>query len=139
MASVLDDDATRGQWKRIRAKILKRDHDTCQACGAPATSVDHITPRMMGGDDSWANLQALCTTCHRRKSKADHERVRAILTSLPASLVHTPPAIDPAPTPAKVRASKATATARPTPNTPGSPKAGTVLLDSPFRDTTTGA
>lgn len=75
--ALLDDGRT-GVWNRIRKRILKRDHHTCVVCSAKATDVDHILPRVLGGGDSWGNLQSLCKRCHKRKSAADHQRIRAL-------------------------------------------------------------
>ena len=57
-----------GKWKKIRITVLDRDGWICTYCGAPATSVDHIYPRVKGGD-TWAldNLQSLCKSCNSRK------------------------------------------------------------------------
>jgi 5-methylcytosine-specific restriction endonuclease McrA len=57
-----------GKWKKIRITVLDRDGWICTYCGAPATSVDHIFPRVKGGD-TWAldNLQSLCKSCNSRK------------------------------------------------------------------------
>ncbi|WP_329520522.1 HNH endonuclease [Spirillospora sp. NBC_01491] len=59
-------------WRRTRARILRRDRRTCQLTGpdciGTATEVDHI---QAGDDHDPANLQAVCTRCHA--SKSGHE------------------------------------------------------------------
>jgi 5-methylcytosine-specific restriction protein A len=42
----------------------------CHAEGrvTAAQHVDHVVPREQGGSDDWANLQALCASCHSRKT-----------------------------------------------------------------------
>ena len=56
-----------GKWKKLRLQILDRDGRQCQ-CGQPADTVDHIIPRVKGGD-MWAsdNLQAMCKSCNSSK------------------------------------------------------------------------
>jgi 5-methylcytosine-specific restriction protein A len=34
----------------------------------PAQHVDHILPKNDGGTDEWENLQALCHSCHSKKT-----------------------------------------------------------------------
>lgn len=36
-----------------------------------ATDVDHIVPREQGGSDQWSNLQALCHSCHSKKTATE--------------------------------------------------------------------
>lgn len=55
------------QWKRQRKRVLDRDGHTCVYCGDVATSVDHVIPRVNGGDDTMDNLVASCTRCNSRK------------------------------------------------------------------------
>lgn len=65
--------ASRGydaEWRRTRAAFLEV-HPTC-ACGRPATDVDHIVPKERGGTDDWSNLEALCHSCHSRKTATEH-------------------------------------------------------------------
>lgn len=57
------------KWRRIRAAFLKA-HPNCDACGAPASHVDHRTPLRDGGSNKWDNLQPLCASCHSRKTAA---------------------------------------------------------------------
>lgn len=51
-------------WPALRRKVLDRDRQRCQLCGARATHVDHITPRAAGGPDTLDNLRSLCDYCH---------------------------------------------------------------------------
>lgn len=66
-------------WKRTTKRILTRDHHRCYLCGAPATQVDHLEP---GDNHDPANLAAICTTCHARKSSAEGRTARAHLDQL---------------------------------------------------------
>ena len=63
--------------QRLRAQVLERNGYTCQMCGAGAGDIDendpnravrlhvgHITDRSLGGEDTLANLRALCSTCN---------------------------------------------------------------------------
>lgn len=59
------------EWRQLRARFL-RSHPYCEVCGALATEADHIVPRRLGGADDESNLQALCKTCHSRKT-AQHD------------------------------------------------------------------
>lgn len=59
-------------WKKRRARVLRRDRYQCQIAGpdeipclAPANEVDHIEP---GDDHRLDNLQAACHECHKRKT-----------------------------------------------------------------------
>ena len=60
-------------WKKLRKVILQRDAYLCQECYrrkklTPATDVDHIVPKSLGGTDDEDNLQSLCKECHKFKS-----------------------------------------------------------------------
>ena len=55
-----------------RRNLYKRDHNTCQYCGArPGTaelSIDHIVPRSRGGTSSWENCVLACVRCNSKKA-----------------------------------------------------------------------
>ena len=55
------------QWQKLRAMVLARS-PLCVRCQEPATDVDHITPKSLGGLDNLDNLQTLCHKCHARKT-----------------------------------------------------------------------
>jgi len=59
----------------LRYKILKRDRNTCQFCGARAPEaeleVDHIIPVSKGGTDNESNLITKCRECNRGKSNKE--------------------------------------------------------------------
>lgn len=64
------------QWTKTRERILRRDGYLCQPCyrlgrPTPATQVDHITPKAQDGTDDSDNLQAICTECHKVKTKTE--------------------------------------------------------------------
>lgn len=46
--------------------ILKGD--PCAHCGDPATSIDHIVPVSVGGEDRWENFAAVCVPCNSSKN-----------------------------------------------------------------------
>jgi len=56
------------KWKNKRLSILQRDGYECYVCGGQADQVDHIIPRVAGGDvfDDY-NLMAICARCNRLK------------------------------------------------------------------------
>ena len=66
-------------WKKKRADFLI-EHPFCEECRrqgrlSKATMVDHILPMRFGGlalDDE--NLQALCASCHTKKSILEGSR-----------------------------------------------------------------
>ncbi|MFI9598178.1 HNH endonuclease [Nonomuraea sp. NPDC052265] len=45
--------------------MLRRDKFTCAVCGDEANEVDHIE---RGDNHDPSNLQALCGSCHKRKT-----------------------------------------------------------------------
>ncbi|HEX6926553.1 MAG TPA: HNH endonuclease [Longimicrobiaceae bacterium] len=54
-----------------RERIFERDRYRCVYCGgvfpAEELSVDHVEPRMRGGDRSGGNLVTACRACNQRK------------------------------------------------------------------------
>lgn len=57
-----------GKWKKLRITVLNRDGWQCVVCNGPADTVDHIVPRVQGGD-MWAldNLQSMCKSHNSAK------------------------------------------------------------------------
>ncbi len=63
-------------WRQIRARIITRDHSTCQRCEhysrtRRGLSVHHIIPRNEGGSDHSGNLITLCDKCHDTVEMSD--------------------------------------------------------------------
>lgn len=68
------------KWRKLRDMHLRRE-PFCRMCRAegrrtPATMVDHIKPLSQGGDNNWENLQALCHSCHMKKTAAETKTKR---------------------------------------------------------------
>lgn len=68
------------RWRRLRLLVL-RAHPLCadpygdhDGRAVAATDVDHILARRSGGDDSLGNLQALCHSCHSKKTAMEDGR-----------------------------------------------------------------
>ena len=54
---------TSTEWQNTRSRMLTRDDHLCQACGAPATDVHHITYDRLGCEND-LDLISLCAHCH---------------------------------------------------------------------------
>lgn len=61
-----------------KLRILKKDRYICKECGNSPVydekcilEIDHIIPFYKGGKTIDLNLQTLCQTCHKRKTKND--------------------------------------------------------------------
>ncbi len=61
-----------------RRNIFKRDHGTCQYCGARPGSaeltIDHVLPRAQGGVSRWDNCVLACVDCNSRKANRTPEQ-----------------------------------------------------------------
>lgn len=79
--------------KRImlsRKNVLKRDGHRCQYCGTtngPLT-VDHVLPKIYGGNDSWENLVCACTKCNSIKGDKTPEQAGLKLLRKPRKPNH---------------------------------------------------
>lgn len=72
-----------------RSRIFERDDYRCVYCGAQfppeELSVDHVEPRVRGGDHSDGNLVTACRGCNTKKG---HRRVSAFLRDEPVAREH---------------------------------------------------
>jgi 5-methylcytosine-specific restriction endonuclease McrA len=70
-----------------RRNVARRDHHTCQYCGAQPGAVDltidHIVPRAQGGPTSWTNCVASCVACNARKADRTPQQAGMRLRKLP--------------------------------------------------------
>ncbi len=61
-----------------RRNVAKRDHHTCQYCGAQpgaeAITIDHVISRSQGGASTWTNCVTSCVGCHARKADRTPEQ-----------------------------------------------------------------
>ncbi len=61
----------RQQIKLNRRNLYARDHNRCQYCGKhfgmKELTIDHIVPRVQGGEHTWGNLVCACLRCNTRK------------------------------------------------------------------------
>lgn len=64
----------------LRQYVIERDGLTCRLCGDPVepddVHIDHVFPRVLGGDDSPANLQVAHSTCNLAKGARLVEELR---------------------------------------------------------------
>jgi 5-methylcytosine-specific restriction endonuclease McrA len=71
-----------------RRNVAKRDHSTCQYCGAQpggeSITIDHVIPRSQGGTSSWTNCVAACEACNARKADRTPEQAGMRLRRRPA-------------------------------------------------------
>jgi 5-methylcytosine-specific restriction endonuclease McrA len=61
----------RQQVKLNRRNLYARDGNQCQYCGkhfpTRELTIDHVVPRVQGGEHSWENLVCACVRCNARK------------------------------------------------------------------------
>jgi len=58
-----------------RENIFRRDGYRCQYCGSTQhLTLDHVTPRSMGGRDTWENLVTACQQCNSAKGNRTLEQ-----------------------------------------------------------------
>lgn len=66
-------------WKKRRIAVLERDGWACGLmlpgrCVGRATTVDHLVPVSLGGDDGMDNLIAACGPCNYAKGDGQRQR-----------------------------------------------------------------
>ena len=66
--------------KKFRWLVAYRQQYKCNICRdllhPDATDIDHCEELRDGGEDEMANLQALCTNCHAKKTRSHGRRKR---------------------------------------------------------------
>lgn len=80
-----------GQGERAvvfsRRNLFKRDHSTCQYCGAQPgpqeLTIDHVLPRSKGGYSTWENCVLACVACNTRKANRTPEQAGLKLRKAP--------------------------------------------------------
>lgn len=55
----------------LRRAVFERDNERCRNCGVPGTEIDHIRD----SSSELANLQLLCSDCHRQKTMLSFQRI----------------------------------------------------------------
>ena len=55
---------TNTEFRKTRAKRLENDYGLCVFCKSPASTVQHITYRHAGGNETLEELRSLCRLCH---------------------------------------------------------------------------
>lgn len=67
-----------------RHSVLARDRYTCQYCGTSRDlTIDHVTPRWMGGPHTWDNLVACCRRCNLKKGDKTPKQANMKLKTQP--------------------------------------------------------
>lgn len=84
----------REQVKLNRRNIYARDGSRCQYCGnrfsTKELTLDHVVPRVQGGENSWTNLVCACVRCNARKGGRTPEQARMKLVRRPAKPKRNP-------------------------------------------------
>jgi len=77
----------RPKVKLTKREILRRDNFICQYCGQHYSflTIDHVTPRHMGGEHTWENLVTACPSCNHRKGGRTIEQTQMHLLRIPAA------------------------------------------------------
>lgn len=88
------DRVPRSPVKLNRRNIYARDGNRCQYCGCifavKELTLDHITPRVQGGGNSWTNLVCACLACNTRKGGRTPSQAKMKLIRPPARPARAP-------------------------------------------------
>ena len=80
--------------KLNRRNIYARDANRCQYCGKHVSTreltLDHVTPRVQGGENSWTNLVCACVPCNARKGGRTPRQAGMKLVRIPKRPSHNP-------------------------------------------------
>lgn len=80
--------------KLNRRNIYARDGNRCQYCGhrfsTRELTLDHIVPRVQGGDNSWTNLVCACVKCNARKGGRTPDQAHMKLVRKPVKPKRNP-------------------------------------------------
>ncbi len=70
-----------------RRNVLTRDGHTCQYCrrehGSGELTIDHVIPKVQGGEHRWTNVVASCRSCNTRKGGRTPRQARMRLIRRP--------------------------------------------------------
>ncbi len=73
--------------KLNRRNLYARDSNRCQYCNRHFASkeltIDHVVPRVQGGEHTWANLVCACVSCNARKGGRTPQQARMQLRRRP--------------------------------------------------------
>ena len=82
------------QVKLNRRNIYARDGSRCQYCGRHFSSkeltLDHVLPRVQGGENSWTNLVCACVKCNARKGGRTPQQASMRLIKVPVKPKRNP-------------------------------------------------
>lgn len=71
-----------------RTGVFRRDQYVCQYCSVALTparlTIDHIKPRVRGGENSWRNCVTACQPCNNKKGDRTPEEAAMRLIRKPA-------------------------------------------------------
>ena len=77
----------RQQVKLNRRNLYARDSNRCQYCGkhfpTRDLTLDHVVPRVQGGEHTWLNLVCACVPCNAKKGGRTPQQARMKLIRRP--------------------------------------------------------
>jgi 5-methylcytosine-specific restriction endonuclease McrA len=80
--------------KLNRRNIYARDGNRCQYCGrhfsTKELTLDHVRPRVQGGENAWTNLVCACVKCNARKGGRTPDQAGMRLMRLPVKPKRNP-------------------------------------------------
>ena len=75
MTGLLRDTKESKFYQENRKKVLAEADGLCQVCFVePCTEIDHRVPHYDGGSDRIDNLVAICSLCHKYKTRLEDRR-----------------------------------------------------------------